>query len=108
MGKTPRPDRGRQSIPGPPGPQGKVGPRGALGKTGRPGAQGPTGTRGAGGPKGATAEGPPRRQRLLGLVQTQINRIDRELDIQLKRMAQIQREVDVLRQHVKELSERKA
>jgi hypothetical protein len=40
---------------------------------------------------------------LLDLVQVQIDRIDHELDIQMKRMAQIQSELDQLRRNLKEL-----
>jgi hypothetical protein len=37
-------------------------------------------------------------------VQVQINRIDDELQIQMKRMAQIQAEIDLLRSNLKRLA----
>jgi hypothetical protein len=80
--------------------RGKTGRRGPKGVTGSKGAKGNTGD------KGATGQEPPKRKRLLDLVQTQIDRIDHELDLQLRRMSQIQREVDELRSNFKKLVER--
>jgi hypothetical protein len=80
--------------------------RGPIGKTGARGAKGAAGTRGATGrtgTTGATGKEPPQRKKLLGLVQTQIDRIDHELGVQMTRMAQIQREVDELRANFKKL-----
>jgi hypothetical protein len=108
-------ERGLQGLPGPPGPpgprgatgaRGKTGLRGRTGRRGPRGVSGPKGTKGAIGAKGATGQEPPRRKKLLDLVQTQIDRIDHELDVQLQRMAQIQREVDELRSNFKKLAER--
>jgi archaellum component FlaC len=41
----------------------------------------------------------------LAAVQNQVARVDHELDIQMKRMAQIQVELDELRDRVKRLQE---
>jgi len=115
MAKRQRRTPTRQGIPGPPGPpgppgargaQGKVGLRGATGKRGRRGAKGLTGRTGAkgkAGKKGDTGEEPPKRVKLLDRVQVHIDRIDHELQVQLKRMAQIQREVDELRESFRKL-----
>jgi len=65
------------------------------------GARGATGKRGT---TGATGKEPPRRQKLLDVVEVQINRIDHELQIQMTRMAQIQAEVDHLRANLKKLA----
>ncbi len=117
MTKRARSDLRFEGIPGPPGPAGPTGATGAQGKVGQRGPVGKTGTRGAKGtvgPKGATGkhgtqgepgQEPPRRRKLLDIVQVQINRIDRELHIQMTRMAQIQAEVDQLRANLKRLAD---
>jgi hypothetical protein len=115
-----RRERGPQGIPGPPGPPGrrgpsgvpgKVGPRGPRGETGargpkglsgKRGTKGTIGKRGAVGPAGKE---PVWRRELLAAVQNQISRIDHELDIQMKRMAQIQVDLDELRDRVKRLEQ---
>jgi len=103
-------DRGLQGIPGPPGPagptgiQGKIGQRGPMGKTGARGAKGLVGAKGTHGEQGATGHEPPRRRKLLEVVQVQINRIDRELHVQMVRMSQIQADVDGLRANLKKLA----
>jgi hypothetical protein len=57
------------------------------------------------GPKaGRNAKELPPRARLFGDVHSQIDRIDRELGLQLKRMAQIQQEIDDLRRKLRELA----
>jgi archaellum component FlaC len=73
------------------------GAKGSLGKTGRKGAAGKTGA------KGAQGREPLWRRRLLEQVDEQITRVDRELGIQLKRIAQIQQELDELRSNVQRL-----
>jgi hypothetical protein len=107
MAKGMRGDRGLQGIPGPPGPAGATGAIGAQGKVGQRGPIGKTGAagvKGTAGAKGATGEEPPTRMKLFGVVQLQIDRIDRELHIQMTRMAQIQAEIDQLRANLKRLA----
>src|SRR5262245_5506269 len=93
--------RGRGGIPGPPGPRGergltgprgKAGPRGQTGRTGKPGATG----------RAAPASD---RAALVAEVNGHIEDVYRELDVQMKRMSQIQQQVDELRTKVKLLSE---
>ena len=108
-----------QGIPGPPGPPGPSGPKGDTGKTGFRGLSGKTGLRGArgvagktgvtgatgtAGARGAQGREPAWRRQLLQEVQQQLDRVDHELDIQLKRMAQIQQELDQLRTKVIQLA----
>src|SRR5437868_6100950 len=96
--------RGQRGIPGPPGPSGPAGRQGAIGKTG---ATGKSGVRGNAGPRGATgktitAHFAGGKQAILELDE-HLGAIYQELDIQLKRMAQIQVQVDELRAKVKAL-----
>ena len=107
--------RGPQGIPGPPGPAGAPGPigrtgdRGPIGKAGQPGATGRMGAAGAvgkAGPRGPQGSEPVWRQKLLEELHHQVDRIDHELDIQLRRMAQIQQQVDALRATIKLLAGR--
>jgi hypothetical protein len=70
------------------------GKRGSKGITGKQGAKGPAGKE------------PIWRRELLATVDNQIRRIDGELNIQMKRMAQIQQELDELRNNVKRLAQR--
>jgi len=74
--------------------------RGAGGVTGKSGAKGASGKTGVRGPKGRE---PAWRRQLLHDVQQQIDRVDHELDIQLKRMAQLQLELDQLRTKINQL-----
>ena len=86
--------RGPQGIPGPPGPTGPRGERGRIGARGKQGERGTTG-------KAAPNE----RAKLVAEVNGHIEDIYKELDVQLKRMSQIQQQVDELREKVKRLSE---
>lgn len=79
------------------GPQGPPGPPGPRGPRGKPGQRGEQGVRG----QGASAN----RGTLLTEVNGHIEDIYRELNVQLQRMSQIQRQVDELREKVKRLSE---
>lgn len=101
-------ERGPQGIPGPPGPPGARGARGPRGHKGARGAKGPrgaTGTKDATGKARAGGSGEQLdRRKLLRNVNTQIEDIYRQLDIQLKRMAQIQQQLDELRAVLKRLS----
>lgn len=83
--------RGRQGIPGPSGPRGPAGPRGQPGQRGKTGEHGKA--------------PPPERKKLIEEVNGHIEDIHRELDVQMKRMSQIQQQVDELRAKVKKLSE---
>ena len=109
--RGPRGLRGERGIPGPPGPRGQAGEQGAPGKIGKTGARG---LRGAIGPRGAAgARGPTGLSGAPGIagddlnalaaVHDQIDHIHHELDVQLKRMAQLQIEIDEVRNTVKRL-----
>jgi Collagen triple helix repeat (20 copies) len=106
--------RGSHGIPGPPGPPGprgpvgKTGARGLIGKRGLRGAKGRVGIKGAvgkAGARGPQGSEPAWRKRILEELYEQVDRIDHELDIQLKRMAQIQQQMDELRAKIKRLAE---
>jgi hypothetical protein len=92
--------RGRPGPPGPAGAQGKTGKTGARGLTGPAGPQGKIGATSSGG--AITVLG---RDRLVHDIDEHLEMIYRELDIQLKRMAQIQVQVDELRAKVKALTD---
>ncbi len=91
--------RGERGIPGPPGPAGPPGERGERGLTGS--STGKTGEQGAVGPRGETAAASDTNA--LAVVHDQIEHIHHELDVQMKRMAQLQAEVDEVRSTVKRL-----
>lgn len=118
MAKGKRPElRGIPGPPGPAGPRGETGARGARGQRGARGERGATGERGAQGERGTKGErgpqgpaGKPFSKPITNLQQ--LNEIERtiediynELDIQMKRMAQIQQQVDELRSAVRALNE---
>jgi hypothetical protein len=92
--------RGRQ---GPTGGRGKRGKRGKAGPTGFPGRRGTTGAAGKRGPKGVA--GPVQRDRALELIEEQFADVFRQLDIQMRRIAQIQVQLD---QHAGKLARRPA
>jgi hypothetical protein len=71
----------------------QLGKRGPRGRIGPPGPKGPKGERGASGQDGPAAKG----NEVLEIVEKQIDDIHRELDIQMKRIAQLQMQVDELR-----------
>ena len=95
--------RGARGIPGPPGPAGKQGLAGVRGKTGAKGAMGATGARGAVGAAGAA--GPRMRDgaNALAVVHDQIEHIYHELDVQVRRLGQLQAEVDGVRATLRQL-----
>ena len=105
MSKQPGP-RGERGIPGPPGPPGHVGKPGAVGTKGKKGAKGPKGTTGA---RRSVGEGGPARtlksadRHELSGIHDQIQDIYHELDIQLRRMAQLQVQLDEVRAKVQRL-----
>lgn len=90
--------RGPKGIPGPPGPAGPAGERGQPGHVGARGPKGVTGNTGA-----ARQAEPLDRRNLLRNVNTQIEAIYKELDVQMKRMAQIQQQLDEVRAKIKQL-----
>ena len=77
---------------------GAAGQAGAKGDQGSTGATGPTGASGAVGPLTLRD-----RNDVLAALHDQIEHIYHELDIQLKRMAQIQAELDNVRETVRRL-----
>ena len=87
----------RRSAQGPPGPAGPRGPRGHAGARGEPGRTGKQGQVGTAAPTD--------RATLLDEVNGHIEDIYRELNVQMKRMSQIQQQVDELLEKLKRLSE---
>ena len=83
--------RGAVGDKGPKGLRGRQGPRGA---TGALGPRGKTGAAGKRGPKGIT--GPHQQDRALEVVEERFADVFRQLDIQLRRMAQMQVQLDAL------------
>jgi hypothetical protein len=77
-----------------------------VGVAGPRGVKGATGQRGTTGTRGATGAAPHvRRETLLNDVNGHLDEIFAELTVQMKRMAQIQRQVDELRAKLKRLAE---
>ena len=79
---------------GPRGKRGKQGPQGARGLTGAIGRRGKIGKPGQRGPKGVT--GPLHKDDVLDRVMTHFDDVYKQLDIQIKRLGQLQHQVDVL------------
>jgi hypothetical protein len=96
--------KARGGLQGPPGPPGPRGPTGPQGRRGDPGPRGERGVRGADGHVGEDGSSTDRAA-LLTEVNGHFEDIYRELDVQMRRMAQIQQQVDDLRAKVKKLSE---
>ena len=100
---TKRGTRGLQGIPGPAGPSGRKGDIGATGPAGATGATGQKGTRGlpgATGPKNGTVDGKSRVS-LLTSIDKHIDNIYREMDAQMRRTEQLQKELGDLRAKVR-------
>jgi hypothetical protein len=99
--------RGKRGVPGPPGPAGPTGTGGPAGHRGASGRRGATGERGAQGQTGAVgpqgSSGGRSRIKQFADVDQHITRIDHELNVQMKRMSQIQAELDDLRRKVRRL-----
>ena len=135
--KVPQAQRGIPGPPGPPGiagpegakgdtgAQGLAGGKGLKGDTGSPGIvggkglRGQTGSRGAGGPRGYAgvtgAIGPAGRAGSFNDMAKQVHYIDRsieniynEMGSHIARMTQLQRELDALRDTVRQLAARSA
>jgi hypothetical protein len=76
------------------GPRGKRGAPGARGLTGPLGRRGKVGKAGSKGPKGLT--GPLHKDNVLDMVMTHFDDVYQQLNIQMKRLAQLQAQVDKL------------
>ena len=87
---------GQRGATGKTGKTGAQGERGATGRTGKTGARGLTGARGPAGPKMRPGE-------VLALVEDQFGEIRLQLDLQLKRTAQLQAQLDQIHNLVKAL-----
>jgi hypothetical protein len=109
MSKASRFSRGIPGPPGPPGPRGEPGERGRTGSrgaTGKQGRQGQRGVQGIAGERGAMgAAAPSDRKLIVAEVTEHIDKIYKELDIQMRRMAQIQAQLDEVRAKIKHLDE---
>jgi hypothetical protein len=89
------------------GRRGIMGPRGKVGKAGRVGSKGSTGSKGATGKRGAVGAigpsrgvGPVNHQNMLSGIYQQLEGIHGELEVQMKRMAQLQTEVNDVRERL--------
>jgi Collagen triple helix repeat (20 copies) len=89
--------------PGRRGPRGIPGPAGPPGRPGTTGEQGETGATGARGPSGETGPASRDLMEVLSVVEGQIEEIYRELDVQVKRMTQLQSQLDEVRATVRHL-----
>src|SRR6266851_2712030 len=76
-----------------PGSRGPRGPRGPAGDRGHSGHRGARGPQGEPGPAGPSVKG----SDVLEIVERQIDDIHRDLDVQMRRIAQIQNQMDELR-----------
>jgi hypothetical protein len=91
------PQRGPQGTRG---PKGKTGSRGQRGLQGIPGPAGPRGSTGPAGPVGRTEPTPPTLPlQVLARVAQQVEAIERDLQVQFQRIAQLQADLDTLRVH---------
>ena len=81
---------------------GKRGPRGPAGPRGRPGLKGARGATGPEGPAGRVASAA-KGSEVLEIVEKQIDDIHQQLDLQMKRLAQMQQQVDELRASLRRL-----
>jgi hypothetical protein len=88
--------KGERGARGERGTQGSRGERGARGERGTQGERGPAGPPGPAGPKMRPAE-------VLALVDDQFMEIRKQLDLQLKRTAQLQLQLDQIHGLVKQL-----
>lgn len=86
--------------------RGKTGKTGARGRRGAQGVAGPAGARGPAGPAGPSGPaGESAPLRILATITQQIEVIQRDLEIQFKRTAQLQADLDNLRAHLAKQSE---
>jgi hypothetical protein len=94
--------RGERGIPGPPGEPGRSGVEGPEGRQGERGETGYQGPRGAIGPAGGVRDVAQIAEQLQ-YVDRSIENIYKEMGSHITRMTQLQRELDALRDHVREL-----
>ena len=90
--------RGKRGLKGKPGRSGKTGPTGHQGLKGAKGKRGPLGRSGT-----LVRSSNPA---MLSGIHKQIENIYKELEIQMKRMAQVQAEVDDVREKLQRLAAR--
>ena len=95
--KRARGARGERGIPGPAGPAGDTGKTGATGATGAKGTAGDKGERGL---TGGTSDDGSRNKALLSVSQ-HIDKIYSELEIQVTRLTELQRELNELRSKIR-------
>ena len=82
-----------------------MGPSGPRGPAGQTGPRGPVGERGHRGPAGTAALSAGRAPALAFIaVEEQIDGLKHELDVQLRRMAQVQEQLDQLRAIVRQIA----
>ena len=101
-----------RGIPGPPGPAGPAGHQGTRGEAGSRGRSGLTGVRGRTGLTGERGRPGPsavtvtvgNSQGTFVALQEQIETIYSELEIQMRRMAQIQAQLDLVRATLREIA----
>ena len=86
---------------GPKAARGPRGPKGARGPTGPIGRRGKIGKAGRVGPVGV--QGPNQRNDILEKMEIHFDDVYRQLDVQMKRMAQIQADLDILSAAVRKL-----
>lgn len=100
--------RGKRGIQGEPGRAGKKGATGVHGATGSKGATGATGLTGRRGAVGAAGRSQTRGTPHLALagINTQLENVYKALDVQIKRMAQVQAELDSVREKLNHLARR--
>jgi hypothetical protein len=79
----------------------KRGPRGAVGPRGRQGVKGEPGATGREGPPTNYSAASGKGNDVLEIVERQIDDIHQELDVQMKRIAQLQAQMDELRATVR-------
>jgi hypothetical protein len=96
--------RGARGLKGKRGVRGLKGARGLRGKRGETGLQGrrgPVGRAGRRGPKGLKGPHNDWQRQVLRVVEERFADVNHQLDIQLKRIAQLQAEIDLLKRTLK-------
>lgn len=92
------------------GPRGKRGPKGDTGRSGKAGPTGLKGAKGKSGKRGALGRSGTIVRSLnpamLSGIHKQIENVYNELEIQMKRMAQVQSEIDDVRSKLKRITDR--
>jgi len=94
---------GQRGIAGPPGPVGKTGEDGSAGPQGRRGKRGSQGREGAIGPAGRVRNFADMAKQL-HYVDRSIDNIYQEMGSHIRRMTELQRELDFLRNKVRQLA----